>query len=631
VTSLYVAGALIASTAVGRAAYEPSANPQTALTEISQPARPGVLVVFSDDASQSWVRDLSDGFIQATSGLGADAPALYFEFLDAVRFDPSGQPDPFRAAIRDKYRGRRLDLIVPFAENAIDFVAQTHTELWSDVPVLFTSYSGALPTNLATLPNASLLAFESSLAPALETLRSVLPDTKRVALISGLSPRERLFQPALAEGIRRAGLDALDLSASTMSAILERVGRLPDDTVVFIAGGQLDANGIANPTWPVCEQVSSAANRPVFMMGSQFLGCGIVGGRMRDYKQIGQIAGRRALRLLSGGAPINELVPTSEFTVLKFDSRQLERWNIPARRLPAGSEVEFRRSNVWRDYRWQLIAVLAGIVLQSALIVGLLYERRWRHTAERESRRTLALAAHFDRRAAIGELTSSLTHELSHPLGSIMHNAAAADLLLASNRAEPEELREILRDIRSEDVRASEILSRLRAMLKGRELEKRPVDLNTVVRETLAIIAHDASERDVRIESAVSPSPCLTAGDQVHLQQVVLNLALNAMDAMARVSDGQRRLRISTRMTGEGPQVTVRDTGPGVPEQIANRLFDPFVTTKEQGLGVGLSISRSIIQAHGGRIEATNDQGGGAIFRFTLPPLSAAKHEAAHL
>jgi signal transduction histidine kinase len=416
-----------------------------------------------------------------------------------------------------------------------------------------------------------------------------------------------------------------------MSGILGRVGRLPDRTVVFIAGGQVDASGIANPTWPVCEQVASAANRPVFMMGSQFLGCGIVGGRMRDYKQIGQLVGTRALRLLSAGTPINEVVPTAEFMVLKFDSRQLERWKIPADRLPPGSVVDFRRPNPWRDYRWQLMAVLAATVLQSALIVGLLYERRARQTAELEARRTLALAAHFDRRAAMGELTSSLTHELSHPLGSIMHNAAAADLLLASNRAESEELREILRDIRSEDVRASEILTRLRTMLKGRELEKRPVDLNTVVRETLAIIARDASEREVRIESALSPSPCLTAGDQVHLQQVVLNLALNAMDAMARVPDGQRRLRISTRVTGEGPQVTVRDTGPGVPEEIANRLFEPFVTTKEQGMGVGLSISRSIIQAHGGRIEATNDQAGGAIFRFILPPLSAVKHGTAQV
>ena len=169
-----------------------------------------------------------------------------------------------------------------------------------------------------------------------------------------------------------------------------------------------------------------------------------------------------------------------------------------------------------------------------ALVGWLLYERRERRKAERDSRRSLAMAAHAGRAVTMSALSGSIGHELGQPLGSIRLNADAAERLIASNRATPEELRDILRDIGREDDRATQIIGRLRAMMKKtQDIDKRPLDIFAVVRESLAIVAHDASARRVQIDCRLPSAPCLVLGDQVLLQQVMINLVLNAFDAMA--------------------------------------------------------------------------------------------------
>ena len=228
------------------------------------------------------------------------------------------------------------------------------------------------------------------------------------------------------------------------------------------------------------------------------------------------------------------MIPLAEFTGPAFDARQLERWHIDEARLPAGSVVRFRQPSLWRDFRLQVLGTAGAIGVLMALVGWLLYERRARHKAERDSRRSLAMAAHADRAVTMTALSGSIGHELGQPLGSIRLNADAADRLIASNRATPEELRDILRDIGREDDRATQIIGRLRAMMKNtQDIDKRPLDVFAVVRESLAIVAHDASARRVQIDCRLPSAPCLVLGDQVLLQQVMINLVLNAFDAMA--------------------------------------------------------------------------------------------------
>jgi C4-dicarboxylate-specific signal transduction histidine kinase len=223
-------------------------------------------------------------------------------------------------------------------------------------------------------------------------------------------------------------------------------------------------------------------------------------------------------------------------------------------------------------------------------------------------------------------LTGSLGHELSQPLGSIRLNAEAADRLIASNRATPEELRDILHDIEREDVRATQIIERLRSMVKKKQdIDKRPLDVFAVVRESVAIVAQDASARQVQVDCRLPSAPCLVLGDQVLLQQVMINLFLNAFDAMSNTDASRgRRVRVEAALRAGVVDISVRDSGPGLPAHLNGRLFEPFVTTKPNGLGLGLSIVSSIVAAHGGTISAHNAVEGGAVFCVTLPQTKTA-------
>jgi C4-dicarboxylate-specific signal transduction histidine kinase len=234
--------------------------------------------------------------------------------------------------------------------------------------------------------------------------------------------------------------------------------------------------------------------------------------------------------------------------------------------------------------------------------------------------RAQAETAHASRLALVGELTASVAHELNQPLGAILTNSEAAELLLESAGPQLDDIRQILADIRRDDLRASEVIKRLRALLGKREVELLPLDLNEVVADALRLVDGESRRRGIEVETELSAVLPAVRGDKTQLQQVLLNLVLNGMEAMAESSAAKRRLTVQTAGDpNEETEVVVTDTGPGISPDRLPRLFDPFYTTKEYGMGLGLSIARSIIESHGGRIWAEKNTDGGAAFRFTLP------------
>jgi PAS domain S-box-containing protein len=226
--------------------------------------------------------------------------------------------------------------------------------------------------------------------------------------------------------------------------------------------------------------------------------------------------------------------------------------------------------------------------------------------------------AHAARLAIVGELTASIAHEINQPLGAILSNADAAEMLLESSPAPLDEVRQILDDIRKDDLRASEVIRRLRTLLRKREMEVQPVDLNDMILEVLRLVRAEAGRRVVAVETSLAVDLPLVRGDKIHLQQVLLNLLLNGMEAMADAPGG-RRITVRSSVDGNGlVEIAVSDTGSGIAPDRLPRLFDPFFSTKKEGMGLGLSIARSLVEAHGGRIWAENNPEG-ATFRFTLP------------
>ncbi len=242
-------------------------------------------------------------------------------------------------------------------------------------------------------------------------------------------------------------------------------------------------------------------------------------------------------------------------------------------------------------------------------------------TEQRQNERTAARQrdeiAHLSRVATLGELSGSLAHEINQPLMGILSNAQAAQRFLSRDDVNLDEVREILADIVEDNKRAGEVIKRLRALLKKGEMQKRPLDINSVVDDVVRLTRNDLVNRSVAVSTELTPDLPSVFGDQIHLQQVLLNLVMNACEAMESVAENPQ-VHIRTRRTDGGVEISVADLGGGIPPGDLERIFAPFVTTKEHGIGLGLSICRTIIDAHGGRLWAENN-GEGATVRCAFP------------
>jgi two-component system sensor kinase FixL len=285
-------------------------------------------------------------------------------------------------------------------------------------------------------------------------------------------------------------------------------------------------------------------------------------------------------------------------------------------------EAEYRIMLPSGEVRW--IGSRSRVEFDSAgkaiFVRGVSHDISGRKLAELESQELRKEITHVDRVSMMGQLASALAHEINQPLGAILRNAEAAELFLQNASPDLEEIRAILADIRKDDQRAGSVINRMRSLLKRQNLDKRPVDVVELVGEVIALVRSDATARHVKLELAVADHLPPVFGDAVHLQQVLLNLIVNGMDAIDEAQGGNRRVSVSASLDGPHTvEIAVSDSGPGVPADKLTHIFDPFFTTKPKGMGMGLPISRTIIEAHQGRIWAENKSEGGASFRFTLP------------
>jgi signal transduction histidine kinase len=326
-----------------------------------------------------------------------------------------------------------------------------------------------------------------------------------------------------------------------------------------------------------------------------------------------------AMRMLRGEKAGAIKTPPSDFAPPKYDWRELQRWSVSESRLPPGSEIYFRELPAWQKYSWQIAFVSAIVLIQAALISILLKEHRRRRTAEVQSRQRMAELAHINRFSTAGELTASIAHEINQPLGSILTNAETAQSILASGNPDIDELSNIVNDILQDDRRASEVIRRMRSLLRKAPFERKNIDLNELVRETVEFLSALAVGREVKLGRLISPIALPIVGDRIQLQQVILNLVVNAIDAMADMPSDDRVISIRTSRVDKFAELAISDHGPGIPEDKLKEVFEPFFTSKSKGMGMGLSIARTIVEAHDGQISADNEPGRGAEFRIKLP------------
>jgi signal transduction histidine kinase len=272
-------------------------------------------------------------------------------------------------------------------------------------------------------------------------------------------------------------------------------------------------------------------------------------------------------------------------------------------------------ATMYRERKWtpniveqlQLVAEIFGYALERKKSVG-------------EIRGLREELTHVSRVTTLGELAASIAHELNQPLAAIMNNAEAVQLLLASNRPNLEAVRTALSEIVSEDDRANKIIGRFRQLFKRRKLQKSTVSPNDLLEDVECILRDNATSKNVSLVSHVAPSLPWIAADRILIQQLIINLVLNAFDSVCGVAEGPREVEVSASPGNPGfLNFAVRDTGTGIQKHLMPHLFESFITTKPHGLGMGLAIARSIVEAHGGRLWARQNADRGATFEFTLP------------
>ena len=585
-------------------------------------AQSSILFLAIDDFTRPYMRLIFEAFTDAVS-TAAKPPAIYFESIDASRFGEPRYLENLRDWLSRKYSDKRIDLIVPIGEDALGFLIAAHGEPWLDAQVLYHESGSIRFDTRNALPRAGGMLTQDHFAAQLQMVKSLLPQTKHAAVIYGASTIEITRWRDFVGRVRQAGLEPIELVGITMEEMPAALSHLPEQAVAFVLAPIVDAKGNVVSPNHLCELVSAAGTVPTFTTEANHLGCGAIGGVLRDWSIIGRLLGEEALARLKKPSTDVVTIPVARFTTVAFDDRQLQRWKIPERRLPPGAIVRFREPNIWRDRRGLVLATIGVTLVQTLLIAGLVFERRRRRQAEIDSRRNLTALAHLDRRAAMGELATSLAHELNQPLNAILQNAGMAQMLLTSAPlpSELSEMTDIIGDIRKDDIRASEVIRRMRGLLQKHELETHRVDLNEVVHETVAIVRPDARSRQIEMEVELVEGIRPIMGDRVHLQQVLLNLLMNAMDAVTDMPPERQRVRVFTTQSEGAVRLAVSDTGPGIPFDKLTTIFEPFYTTKTggSGMGMGLAIARGIIEAHDGRIAAGNNTAGGATVWFSVP------------
>jgi len=542
--------------------------------------------------------------------------------LVSARSSDEDPETPFVEYLRALFAQRPLDLIVSVGAPAAGFVQRHRKDLFPTTPMVFTAVDQRRINFSELTANDAVVAVRIDYLAAFKNILQVLPKTKHVAVVVGASPIEQFWRHEIAREVKplEDRIELIWYDTLPFEDILKHASSLPPNSAIFWELMSVDAAGVVHEGNAALARLHAVANAPIFSYDESFFGKEIVGGPLLSVLEGSRTTAATAVRILGGERAGQIKVSPIGFAAPKFDWRQLQRWGISENRLPPGSTVLFREPTAWERYRWQILLTVTVLLLQTALIVGLLSERRRRRFAELESRQRLAELAHLNRQTTAGELSASIAHELNQPLGAILSNTETVELMIKSATPNMDEIQTILGDIKKADQRATDVIQRLRRLLSKAQVEAQNVDLNGIVAEVVNILADLAVTHRVAVNAVLAPGPLNVNGDRVQLEQVILNLVANAIDAFGETSNENRRITVRTALRDEATaELSVSDTGPGVRADALKQIFEPFFTTKKDGMGMGLAISRTIVEAHGGRLWAENKGGGGAIFRLTLP------------
>jgi len=672
--------------------------------------------------------------------------ALASEFLDSPRFGGDAYERAMADFLREKYAAEPPAVIIAGGPEALRFWVRHREAVFPGIPIVHLGVPRTQLDVLRPLPSGIVgIPIDYDVLGTIEQALRWHPLARRLVFVTDASPWGRDWEQRLrAETADLAARLTIEyLSGLPTDALQRRLRDLPADAIVFSPGIFVDGSGRTFLPREAVQLIVDASAVPVYGSFSTFVGTGIVGGRMTGFDAMAHRTAETVLALLDGASPASLTLPAVMPTAQHVDWRQMQRWGIDPRTLPADAIVQFRTPSFWESYARWILAAGGVVLLQAGFIAALLLERRRRRgtaAALLQSEQHMSLAAraaglsmwvledgrrrdgprqeapslaaavpgalvdfagtlehihvpdrdrvdavirgaiasgedfeveyrildtdgtlhwqsargradhgpgkrligvvsditqrikseteaaqdhaelqHMTRVALLGQLSASIAHQLNQPLASILGNAEAAQKMLQRTPVDLAELRDICADIVAEDQRAAEVIRRLGALFRRSPPALAPLDFNELVRDTVELTRTNLLMHHVALVSALAPNLPPVEGDRVQLQQTLLNLIVNAADAMKTLPEAERVLSIDSALDAGMIKLCVADRGPGIPAQAMEKLFEPFWSTKADGMGMGLAVCRSIIAAHHGTLDVENAPDGGAVFCVRLP------------
>ena len=543
--------------------------------------------------------------------------------LEIARSSDQNPEGPFADYLSALFAKQGLDLIVSIGAPAAAFIQRHRQRLFPATPMLFTAVDQRRVQYSTLTSNDAVVAVAINYFGAIENILQVLPDTKNVAVVVGTSPIEKYWREEIGKEVKpfENRIAFTWYNQLSFEDILKHAAALPAQSAIFWELMIVDAAGVVHEEGKALARLHAVATAPIFSYTDAFFGREIVGGPHLPVLEYGKQVAGVAVRILGGEKAGDIKIPPIGFAAPKFDWRQMQRWGISEKRLPPGSEIHFREPTIWQQYFWRMAGISAALVLQTCLIVALIWEDRRRRRSEANAQALTGELAHINRVVTAGQLTASIAHEIRQPLSSIANFGSAGLRWLKHEPPNLDRVRSGLENIVTLVHRADEVIKSVTALFKNESTTRIGVHVNALVEQVLISTARARDSNGVLLQTnLVKTPPPYVMADPGQLQQVVLNLITNAIDAMSASKQGARILLVEVNIDRDDlVVVTVADTGPGFNSKVAAQLFKPFFTTKSSGMGLGLPICKSIIEAHQGKLTVASREPHGAVFRVELP------------
>lgn len=581
-----------------------------------------ILILYENQATLPAVVQVAAGLREsmlANMPLGVE---IYSEYLDTDRF-----PDPANVVriadyLTSKYVATRFDVVLAGGPGALRFALDHRSTIGSNAPIVFGAVGDTSLRSMVLPPDVKGVVSHFDVRKTIDLALTLQPDASKIVIMTGSSGFDRNWQATAKEALTDSyrGVPVDYKSELTLDGFKTVASALPRNAILMVLNIFEDADGRKFYPRDATQVISSVSKAPAYSVYSSHFGAGVMAGYVGTFEDIGKEMGIIASRILAGdlSGPQTYLLEGGPM----IDWNLIKHWGIDPIRIPKDAQVLNYQMPAWEKYRIEILTMLAVILLQAATIVALFLERRRKLRLQTELNLERLELAYLSRTSQLGELSGALAHELNQPLTSILSNAESGTRLLENKPIDIDELRDILNDIVLDNKRAATVITQLRRLMIRGETSLEPMDLNYAATTTLALARSELLARQTNVEVMFDMPDVPIRGNLPQLQQVLLNLILNATDAMANVTPAQREIAIQTKKRENGTcELTVTDRGVGIETGHHAEVFKPFVSTKKSSLGLGLAICRSIVQAHGGTLRFDENFEKGARVILVLPSL----------